>query len=124
MLIQKVNTIYLMILSSVFYVVHIDHPSCMLYDGAGDSLDIFLVEKSFCSKNCEKVHKSKSCVPFVFITSIRRLTKQPKEIKAAVKIIYCMPYSILLLRKIYCFYRYLKISVSLLENRERWAWGI
>ncbi|XP_023633593.1 uncharacterized protein LOC17876090 isoform X2 [Capsella rubella] len=34
------------------------HPSCMRYDGAGDSLDIFLVDKWFCSKNCEKIFEN------------------------------------------------------------------
>ncbi|CAH2069511.1 unnamed protein product [Thlaspi arvense] len=31
------------------------HPSCVRYDGAGDSLDTFLGEKWFCSKDCEEI---------------------------------------------------------------------
>lgn len=63
------STEYLNNLKFVFCLVHIDHPSCQRYDGAGDSLDTFLGAKWFCSKDCEEVHKSKALFPFVFVNS-------------------------------------------------------
>lgn len=53
-------------------MVHIDHPSCLRYDGAGDSLDTFLGEKWFCSKDCEEVHKFQSHVSFMFVNSHKK----------------------------------------------------